>query len=74
MRSISMPRCPRCLDGGNVQLVEVAADANAVFSPLPAGWQKREFHCECGWSQPADDESKRPPRPSAPGKRPSHAG
>jgi hypothetical protein len=52
MQKTSIPRCPRCLDGGSVQLVEVSDDASAVFEPLPEGWKGREFRCECGWSQP----------------------
>ena len=58
MRTISMPRCPRCLDGGNVELVDVATEASSVFSRLPEGWQQREFRCECGWSMPADGEDQ----------------
>jgi hypothetical protein len=63
MRTISMPRCPRCLDGGNVQRVEVATAAKSMFSPLPEGWQQREFRCECGWSEPADDGEREIPAP-----------
>lgn len=54
------PRCPKCIDGGKVTLINLENQASAVFDPLPEGWETaaKEFRCECGWSIPADQWQK----------------
>jgi hypothetical protein len=56
VQTAGVPRCPKCLAAGSVQIVEVTFDATTVFDPLPHGWDKvavyKEFRCGCGWSTP----------------------
>ena len=51
MRTLSIPKCPRCLDAGKVKVVEIESQVHSIFKPLPEGWidAAYEFRCECGW-------------------------
>jgi hypothetical protein len=56
--NITLPKCPKCADGGNVTLAEAVNEAASVFKPLPDGEREivREYHCDCGWAAPMDEE------------------
>lgn len=60
MQVDNVPRCPKCMDGGNVKQLVIQNVASGVFKPLPEGWQETiaVFQCECGWTRPvAESES-----------------
>jgi hypothetical protein len=55
---MQLPRCPKCLDGGRVEVVLIPSDVDLVFQPLPEGWPNGtcELRCECGWTIPISAE------------------
>jgi hypothetical protein len=56
MDAIKVPTCPQCPDGGNVKLIKITDEADAVFEPMPEGWDETVyvFQCTCGWSMGLD--------------------
>jgi hypothetical protein len=54
MQTASLPRCPKCADGGNVKVVKTPNAETAIFKPLPDGWieASESYECECGWCEP----------------------
>lgn len=56
MDAVKVSTCPECPDGGQVKLIKITEAADAVFDPLPEGWDETVyvFQCQCGWSMPFD--------------------
>ena len=57
MQTASLPRCPKCADGGNVVVAQVCVSEDSIFKPLPSGAEKMVpmFQCDCGWEMPVAD-------------------
>jgi hypothetical protein len=53
------PRCPRCIDGGQVQLIDAPDQDSTIFQPRPGDEPPRQaFLCnECGWTMPVEKSS-----------------
>ncbi len=51
-----LPTCPRCRDGGVVEVMEVRIAEGNVFQPLPRlPPVVKVFRCRCGWMQLASE-------------------
>lgn len=53
MKSNSMPKCPKCIDGGVVRVSEMPNEDSSIFKPLPKGQPEtiKVYKCVCGWTQ-----------------------
>jgi hypothetical protein len=57
----SFPRCPRCLDGGHVNLIITPISELSVLLPIPGEVQgdSRVLQCsDCDWIMPVLEESR----------------
>ena len=61
MRSLAIPSCPKCIDGGRVELVKVRNELCSIFQPLPEGQMalELEYRCGCGWVKPVEQPVER---------------
>jgi predicted RNA-binding Zn-ribbon protein involved in translation (DUF1610 family) len=59
MTATDAPACPRCADGGTVEIIDYQQDAS-VFHPLPKRRNGTVFQCSaCGWATAVRTEPER---------------